>query len=246
MRLLERLRNWWIAPILAKIEAEKSASIAEVATTLKTEIVHQLMSDTTAKMASLNHVLATTYQTEERKLGLVYKSPQSVEQAMSMLSRLAPILDFYYRRNDDYELFNVLIHAYDMVWEDVKKCVYTSTGISLESVKFVDLGMSGLLEALHVFVEGINEENIPDQYTAYVGGLHETAIAQLYSDISGGKIKIDENNMWGDLLGRSLQYSAVRIMQELDVLQGAGQIRAEVGRSLSNAIHKMAEATRAK
>lgn len=238
-KLMHKIRNWWMAPLVEELITQRQQSLSEVATLVKTDVVHQLMQETTDKLISLNHILETTYGSQERKLGLVYRSPQSEELAMRLLSNIAPIFDFYYRRNGDYDFFNVLMHSYEMVWLEIKQCVYTPEGISIESVKFQDLGMSGLLEAIHVFAQGINNENIPDQYTAYNGGLHASAIAQLYKDITSGSIAIDPDNLWGNLLGKALQYSAVEVLSELKTLENASQIRSDVSQAFLETLQEV-------
>ncbi|NIZ47614.1 hypothetical protein PVA44_06800 (plasmid) [Entomospira nematocerorum] len=222
------LRSWFLAPLVASLEAQERRSQQEWARTIYQELVDHVDQATTQRLVSLNALLQKTYHTQEQSLGLRYQAPSTSDQAIILLSRLMPILHSYLHRSDHYPLLSYLTYHYQALWPIIQQSIVTKSGISLEHVAFTDLGIQGLLEAIHVFAEGIAQTNIPDQYLSYLGGLDERAVLSLLHDIHREEIHLDPQDPWPHLLGQALQYSAMQAREEENRAQNSAQLRQDI------------------
>lgn len=212
--LIYRWRLWIAKPILRYIDTVIQRSTHMHVDNFIQVLTQQLLVDAKQKLVNINQLFVSTYHTNNKPLGLLYQSPRTIEQSITLLTKLAPIFDGYLKRSDHYCLLPILAYHYTALWPEIAKCVRTPNNISLEHVTIEDLGTNGLLEALAVFTAGIVAEDIPNHYLSYVGGLDERALLTLFSDLNTGTLSVNSDNPWPSILGQALQYSALQLQSD--------------------------------
>ncbi|NIZ41406.1 hypothetical protein PVA45_07795 (plasmid) [Entomospira entomophila] len=228
IRRSEGVRNWLLKPLLELMAEQDRRSQQAWAESIYQELVEQVEESTTQRLVSLNALLQKTYHASDCSLGLRYQPPRSSEEAILLLSQLMPVLHGYLHRSDHYPLLSYLTYHYQALWPMIQQSVVTKSGISLEHVAFADLGVQGLLEAIHVFAQGIAQTNIPDQYLSYLGGLDERAILRLFHDIHRDQLQLDPHDPWPHLLGQALQYSAMQAQEDNQQEANSQQLRQDI------------------
>jgi hypothetical protein len=235
---LSTYRLWLARPLLQAIAANQERFMKDEISLVKIELAEAIARSSHQKYLNLNAILSETYATDQRTLGLQFQPPSSLDHAINLISKLAPILDGYLHRSHDYPLLPLFAYHYKNLWPLICSCVVSQSGLDLKSVNFKDLGLAGLLEALHVFTQGILLENIPNQYLSYVGGLDERALLALFHDLNEEYTSLDRDNIWADILGKSIQYSALQYTKDSDNLQNASLLRSQIIEALEQALEE--------
>lgn len=147
----------------------------------------------------------------KKKLKMKFVPPQNERDAIEVVVATAMYIDMWMGRTGEWTLIQAFTRMLDeSLWNVVKKCVATESGVTLESTKFEQIGVVGMIEAIGIFCEGLMALDIEPVAEKFCAGFSTQGLISLMKDMEDLKSRADSLQSPMDTLSTLFSQAIVR------------------------------------